>query len=86
MGRWYETQFPFSPREIHPFFSTGVVAPSPPCKRALQIVTSLLEDDGHEIVHMYVYSYQRRIHRLVSLLFSVILPAHLGLYKLDRNS
>ncbi|KAI9510201.1 amidase signature enzyme [Russula earlei] len=28
----------------------GVVTPSPPCKRALQIVTSLLEEDGHDII------------------------------------
>jgi len=77
---------PLSPHETHLVFSTGVVTPSPPCKRALQIVTSLLEDDGHEIIHMSVYSHQRSLLRLVLFYVSVILPAHLGLYKLDRNS
>jgi hypothetical protein len=31
---------------------TGVVAPSPACRRALQTVVSLLEQDGHEVTAM----------------------------------
>jgi hypothetical protein len=66
----------FSPHEAHLVFSTGVVTPSPPCKRALQIVTSLLEEDGHEIISMFVHSYQRLLPAALSCFFTVTLPAH----------
>ena len=33
---------------------TGVVASSPACRRALQTVVSLLEQDGHEVTAMFV--------------------------------
>ena len=49
------------PHFVFPNFLTGVVTPFLPCKRALQIVSSLLEEDGHEIIHMFVYSYQPRL-------------------------
>ena len=32
-----------------------VVAPSPACRRALQTVVSLLEQDGHEVTAMSVF-------------------------------
>ena len=54
MGRWFETHPHFS-LEAYPVFPTGVVTPSPPCKRALQTVASLLEADGHEIITMFAY-------------------------------
>jgi hypothetical protein len=55
MGRWFETPLQLSP-ESYLVFPTGVVIPSPPCRRALQTVTSLLEADGHEIITMFAYS------------------------------
>ena len=54
MGRWFETH-PHFFLEAYPVSPTGVVTPSPPCKRALQTVASLLEADGHEVITMYAY-------------------------------
>jgi len=61
MGRWYDILFSPEPRFVLPNFPTGVVTPFAPYKRALQIVTSLLEEDEHEIIHMFVCSYQPRL-------------------------
>ena len=76
MGRWFESYLPFPSTELHLVFPTGVVAPSPPCNRALQIVTSLLEEDGHEIISMSVHSCHRRLPTALSRFFTVTLPAH----------
>jgi hypothetical protein len=47
--------FPNFLQNSYSVFPTGVVTPSPPCRRALQTVTSLLEADGHEIITMFAH-------------------------------
>ena len=74
----------FSPTKPHQSY-TGVVAPSPACRRALQTVVSLLEQDGHEIVTMFVSGQCSLLHLFHYSLRTVIVPAHSGPCRSGRN-
>jgi hypothetical protein len=54
MGRWFALHFLLFTRKVLLEYA-GVVAPSPACRRALQTVVSLLEQDGHEVTAMSVF-------------------------------
>ena len=72
------------PTKPHQSSYSGVVAPSPACRRALQTVVSLLEQDGHEITTMSVSGHVLSCTYFI-ILYAVTAPAHSGPCRSVRN-